>query len=212
MKYLALMIAAFMFVSFQFVQHPGKKAFAKTIDNVEIYTAKKESSLSKISKQFGVAEKKIQKANYKKTDKVSAGDKLIIPPAPKKKKLKAENKMALSTAEKDLLARLVHAEAKGEPHSGKVAVAEVVLNRVEDKKFPDTVKEVIYEDRQFEPVDNGMINKPAGKDSKKAVQEALTDKRKDGDSLFFFNPSKTNSKWLRTRAVTKEIGNHRFAK
>ncbi|WP_336989852.1 cell wall hydrolase [Bacillus infantis] len=212
MKYLALMIAAFMLISFQLVQNPGKQAFAKTIDNVDIYTVKEEDSLSKLSRRFGVAAEDIQKANYKKDEKIFAGDKLIIPSAPKKKKRITEQKVSLSKGEKDLLARLVHAEAKGEPHAGKVAVAEVVLNRMKDEKFPDTVKEVIYEDRQFEPVDNGMINKPAGKDSQKAVQEALTEERKDGESLFFFNPDQTNSKWLRTRAVTKEIGNHRFAK
>jgi len=51
-----------------------------------------------------------------------------------------------------LLAHLVHAEAKGEPFAGKVAVAKVVLNRGDHKKFPDTVKGVIYEKNAFSPV------------------------------------------------------------
>ena len=120
-------------------------------------------------------------------------------------------KMKITEKEKDLLARLVTAEAKGEPYQGKVAVAAVVLNRLESEQFPDTIQQVIYQDKQFQPVDNGMINKPAGEEAKKAVDEAIHKDGKVTDALYFFNPDETDSKWLRTRPVTEEIGNHRFA-
>src|SRR4051794_10035260 len=76
-----------------------------------------------------------------------------------------------SAAEKDLMARLVHAEAVGEPYRGKVAVATVILNRISSPKFPNTVKGVIYQVTNrhyaFSPVQNGQINKPADAASKK---------------------------------------------
>lgn len=78
-----------------------------------------------------------------------------------------EQHIQVNKNDKELLARLVSAEAKGEPYAGKVAVATVVLNRVDSSKFPDTVKGVIYQKGQYSPVSNGQINKPADKGSKK---------------------------------------------
>ncbi|WP_052342804.1 cell wall hydrolase [Bacillus sp. EB01] len=117
----------------------------------------------------------------------------------------------LTKEEKELLARLVHAEAKGEPFKGKVAVAEVVLNRVEDGQFPDTVKEVIYQKRQFDPVANGEINKPAGNEAKEAVEEALAPDEKVTEALFFYNPEIATDTWIRTRPVIEKIGEHNFS-
>lgn len=116
-----------------------------------------------------------------------------------------------SDDELDLLARLVRAEAQGESFKGKVAVACVVLNRVESSKFPNTIKGVIYQRGQFQPVRNGAINKPADQDSIKAVQEAISSSRNlAGASLFFYNPAAAKSRWLDSRATTVVIGNHVF--
>ncbi|WP_059173759.1 cell wall hydrolase [Bacillus sp. FJAT-27445] len=135
-----------------------------------------------------------------------------VKPVQNKKNVKAAVKgPVLSNEEKDLLARLVHAEAKGEPFKGKVAVAEVVLNRVHNGQFPDTVKEVIYQKRQFDPVANGEINKPAGAEAKKAVEEAVSKEKKVTDALFFYNPVTAGDRWIRTRTVTAKIGRHVFA-
>ncbi|WP_040208833.1 cell wall hydrolase [Neobacillus jeddahensis] len=118
-----------------------------------------------------------------------------------------------SQYEKDLLARLVRAEAETEPYEGKIAVACVVLNRVASKSFPDTIQEVIYERGQFQPVRNGQIDRPADEDSIKAVDEALGIQRNTvGDSLFFYNPDISTSRWLDTRATTIVIGRHVFKK
>lgn len=113
--------------------------------------------------------------------------------------------------EKKLLARLVQAEAEGEPFAGKVAVANVVLNRVEHEQFPDTVKEVIYQRNAFEPVQNGSINEPATEEAIQAVEEALTDDGKDEELLYFYNPDTATSDWIFSREVVKTIGNHSFA-
>lgn len=113
----------------------------------------------------------------------------------------------------DLLARLVRAEAQIEPFEGKVAVACVVLNRIENSQFPDTIESVIYEPRQFQPVSNGEINKPADAESVAAVKAALTNQRNlVGDSLFFYNPTIATSRWLDSRPTTVTIGQHVFKK
>jgi N-acetylmuramoyl-L-alanine amidase len=134
---------------------------------------------------------------------------------------KEEETMTVSTStienyseyEIDLLARLVRAEAQTEPFEGKVAVACVVLNRVENPNFPDTIKEVIYERRQFQPVSNGEINEPADLESIEAVKAALTEQRNlVPDSLFFYNPEIATSRWLDSRTTTVAIGQHVFKK
>jgi len=119
----------------------------------------------------------------------------------------------VSAYEKDLLARLVRAEAESEPYSGKVAVAVVVLNRVDNSSFPNSISAVINQAGQFSPVSNGEINKPADSESIRAVNEALTTKRSLGaGSLFFYNPKTATSRWLDSRPTTLVIGNHTFKK
>ncbi len=119
--------------------------------------------------------------------------------------------VSLSDADIDLLARIVRAEAQTEPFEGKVAVADVVLNRVESSQFPDTVKEVIYAPGQFQPVANGEINKPADEESVEAVFTALTDNGDIAeDALFFYNPSIATNRWLDSRETAVVIGRHVF--
>jgi N-acetylmuramoyl-L-alanine amidase len=117
----------------------------------------------------------------------------------------------LSDADIDLLARIVRAEAQTEPFEGKVAVADVVLNRVESNKFPNTIKEVIYAPGQFQPVANGEIHKPADEESIEAVLTALTDNGDIAeDALFFYNPSIATNRWLDSRETAVVIGQHVF--
>jgi N-acetylmuramoyl-L-alanine amidase len=120
---------------------------------------------------------------------------------------------SLSDTEIDLLARLVRAEAQTEPLEGKIAVACVVLNRLESSQFPDSIKEVIYDPGQFQPVTNGQIDKPADEESIQAVKAALTDQRQFAPgALFFYNPAIATSRWLDSRATTLVIGQHVFKK
>lgn len=120
------------------------------------------------------------------------------------------SKTTLSSYEIDLLARLVRAEAQGESFVGKVAVAEVVLNRVEASQFPDTISDVIYQRGQFSPVSNGSINKPADDDSVRAVHTAITGTNYSNGALFFYAPSLVNSPWLASRPTATTIGVHTF--
>ncbi|MEH7113950.1 cell wall hydrolase [Neobacillus niacini] len=124
--------------------------------------------------------------------------------------------LSISNEEKDLLARLVDAEAKGETFDGKVAVATVVLNRVDSPEFPNSISGVINEvvggTYAFSPVQNGEINKPASNETVQAVEEALTRQDRLNDSIYFYNPEIATDKWITTREVVKTIGNHVFAK
>lgn len=113
----------------------------------------------------------------------------------------------------DLLARLVHAEAQGEPYEGQVAVAAVVLNRMKDSRFPNTLEGVVYEKHAFEPVSNGHIYKPASSTAYKAAQDAINGWDPSYNSIFFYNPDKLKGwNWVLTRPVVRRIGNHVFAR
>ncbi|CAM4068272.1 cell wall hydrolase [Mesobacillus thioparans] len=168
------------------------------------YQVKTGDTLWGIASKYAVPVNQLKKANNRTSNLLYPGQKLTIPAA------------TVSAADQDLLARLVHAEAKGEPYAGKVAVATVVLNRVASSEFPNTIKGVIYQKSNgyyaFTPVKNGAINKAADAESKKAVKEALAFRGQGNGSLFFFNPKTAISKWVFSREVTVTIGNHRFAK
>ena len=97
------------------------------------------------------------------------------------------------------LARIIEAEASGEPYKGNVAVGEVILNRVQANEFPNTIWGVIFDDTyaiQFEPVANGTIYNTPSSESIKAAKEALNGSNYAGDSLYFLNPQKAASNWI----------------
>nr|WP_106779182.1 cell wall hydrolase [Lysinibacillus timonensis] len=155
-----------------------------------------------IAKGFGVPINSLMSINNSKP--LIAGQSMTLPNSP------------MSVADKDLLARLVRAEAVGEPYAGKVAVAVVVLNRVKSDQFPNSVRAVINQISNghyaFTPVANGQIKLPADAESKRAVNEAIALMGKGNGSLFFYNPKTATSSWVASREVTVKIGNHVFAK
>jgi len=110
-----------------------------------------------------------------------------------------------------LLAKIIHAEAKGEPLEGKIAVGNVILNRAKLRHFPDTVRDVIFQKGQFQPVSNGSIYQKPDPESIKAAVMAYQ-KNVVGNALYFYNPALTEDRWIRSRQVVKRIGNHVFAR
>src|SRR5690554_4672428 len=120
-------------------------------------------------------------------------------------------RQTFSEADLDLLARVVRAEAEGEPFDGQVAVAAVILNRVNHPEFPNTIPGVVYEPLAFSVVANGTVNKPATSSAVQAAHAALNGLDPSGGALYFYNPAKTRSAWIRSRAVIKTIGDHIFA-
>ena len=112
----------------------------------------------------------------------------------------------------NLLARLVYGEARGEPYTGQVAVAAVVLNRVKSSSFPNTIAGVIYQNGAFNVVDDGQINLSANSTAKKAAQDALNGWDPSDGAIYYFNPNTSTNKWIWSRPTTVVIGNHRFCK
>lgn len=124
--------------------------------------------------------------------------------------------MASSYSEEDLywLSRIVHAESSGESFEGKLAVANVVINRKNSNSFPNTIKGVVFDDLggiQFTPVSNGTIYNTPNKESVQAATDALEGSNNIGDALFFVNSSKSKLNWIQThRTYYSTIGNHEF--
>lgn len=127
--------------------------------------------------------------------------------------------LSRNTNETDLywLSRIIHAESQGEPYNGKVAVGSVILNRVASSSFPNTVKGVIFEYYQnipqFSPVAEGTIYNTPSEESIKAAKEALSGKKPVGNATYFFNPKKSEGKWIvNNKTYVTKIGEHVFYK
>ena len=109
-----------------------------------------------------------------------------------------------------LLARLISAEARGEPYVGQVAVGAVVLNRVKHPSFPSTVSGVIYQTDAFTCVSDGQFNEPIADSAYRAAQDALGGWDPSGGAIYYFNPSTATSAWIWSRPLIVTIGRHRF--
>ena len=112
----------------------------------------------------------------------------------------------------NLLARLVYGEARGEPYTGQVAVAAVVLNRVKSSSFPNTIAGVIYQNGAFDVVRDGQINMSPNSTAIKAAQDALNGWDPSYGAIYYFNPNTATNAWIWSRPMTVTIGNHRFCK
>lgn len=117
-----------------------------------------------------------------------------------------------SNSDTYLLARCVHAEARGEPYIGQVAVAAVVLNRVKHPDFPNTIAGVIYQPWAFTSVNDGQINLEPDQTAINAARDALNGWDPTNGCIYYYNPAKTTNKWIWSRPVMLSIGKHNFAK
>ena len=112
----------------------------------------------------------------------------------------------------NLLSKLVHAEARGEPYKGMVAVAATVLNRVSDSRFPNSIAGVIYQSGAYTCVDDGQINLEASSQAKKAAQDAINGWDPTSGCVYYFNPNTATSGWIWSRQQVMTIGKHIFCK
>ena len=111
-----------------------------------------------------------------------------------------------------LMANAVYGEARGEPYIGQVAVAAVILNRVNSASFPNTVSGVIFEPRAFTAVADGQIWLTPNEQRKKAVLDAINGWDPTGEAIYYFNPDTATSGWIWSRPQIKKIGKHIFCK
>lgn len=117
-----------------------------------------------------------------------------------------------SSSNLNLISRFVYAEARGEPYTGQVAVAAVILNRVRDSRFPNTTSGVVYQQGAFTCVSDGQINLSPNETAKKAAQDAINGWDPSYGAVYYFNPKTATNAWIWSRPMTITIGNHRFCK
>lgn len=208
------------------VIYPGQVLVVPGNDNT--YTVQKGDSLYLIAVKFGTAVDALKSVNGLTGDMIYPGQVFVIPgngtgsTASATKNYQEVNRGSISRGvisytneELDLLARLINAEAGGESYKAKVAVGAVIVNRVKSNKFPNSIKDVIYQvDNngyyQFTPVENGWINKPATTDSINAAREALSGNDPTNGALYYFDDSATNQ-WLWSLPVAARIDNMVFS-
>ncbi|MCT4595532.1 MAG: spore cortex-lytic enzyme [Anaeromicrobium sp.] len=111
-----------------------------------------------------------------------------------------------------LLAMVINGEARGEIYTGKVAVGAVVLNRVKNPSFPNSIAGVVYEPGAFNAVDDGQIYLDPQNDTYKAAKDALNGWDPTGGCIYYWNPKTAKNKWMLSKTPIITIGNHAFAK
>lgn len=110
----------------------------------------------------------------------------------------------------NLLARIISAEARGEPYVGQVAVGAVILNRIEHPSFPDTLSGVIYQNGAFTAVVDGQFNEPVADSAYNAARDALNGWDPTGGCIYYYNPAKTSNAYMHSKPTVTVIGSHRF--
>ena len=171
------------------------------------YSIKSGDTLYSISRNYGVTVDALRKANGEWDNYIYPGQVLAIPAgstavvqSPTGTVAAPKAVVSYTANELDLLARLIRAEAEGQPYTAKVAVGAVVVNRVKSPIFPSTVTNVVYERSygyyQFTPVANGMINKVATQEDIKAAYDALHGNDPTRGALYYFDDSATNQSLL----------------
>lgn len=194
------------------ILRPGKRLIIPTAPtrNGWVYTVRRGDTIYRISRRVGVPVSRIRSANGLYTNSLRIGQRIFIPTAATGKSTTARmgNRRAVNAY---ALAQLIHAEAEAEPFAGKVAVGAVVLNRIENPKFPNTLAGVLYQPHAFETVSNGRIYNRPSRDALRAAQAAISGWDPSGGAIYFFNPSKTRNRFIWSRRIINRIGKHIFS-
>ena len=119
-------------------------------------------------------------------------------------------KSSYNSADYELLARIISAEARGESYLGQVAVGAVVLNRIEHPSFPDTLAGVVYQNGAFSCLYDGQFYKPISDSAYSAARDALNGVDPSGGAIYYYNPKTATNKWITGRPVITTIGRHVF--
>ena len=182
---------------------------------IKTYTVKRGDCLCSIAQKCGESLNNLRKTNNKYSDDIHPGQVLRISVSPTITVHQTTNgAISYTASELDLLARLITAEAQGEPYNGQVAVGAVVVNRVKSNLFPNSIGAVINQTvsgcYQFTPVLNGNINRPAKATAIKAAYAALSGIDPTNKSLFFYDDLATDA-WIKSQPVSMKIDKLIFA-
>lgn len=177
------------------------KAIQQTLKERGLYTGSVDGIYGS---QTQAAVKKFQKQQGLAVDGIAG------PQTLKRLGISIGSKPQATEANVNLLARIISAEARGEPYSGQVAVGAVILNRVEHPSFPDTLSGVIYQPGAFTAITDGQFNQAVTESAYRAARDALNGTDPSGGAIYYYNPDRAISQWIRTRPVIKRIGKHLF--
>lgn len=175
-------------------------------NNNNVYYVQSGDTLSEIAHEFDVSLRELKFWNNINSNYIYSGQKLKINQS--NAKVTAHR---LSKEDLNLLTRAVYSEARGENLEGQVAVAAVILNRIEDERFPDTIKGVVFQPWAFTAVHDGQFWLTPNNDAQKAVELALQGWDPTAGAIFYYNPAKVTSHWIYTRPIITKIGRHYFA-
>lgn len=171
------------------------------------YRVETGDSLYWIAGSYGISPEELRKLNDLDSDVITAGQRLTVPfdylklyPAG----------VRLSNPEVEWLAQMIHAEARGEPYLGQVAVGAVIINRILSPEFPNTLRGVLFQRNAFQPIRNGSFYMTANESARKAALEALNGHDPTAGALFFFNPRQSTDRFMHSRPAVTTIGQHRF--
>lgn len=198
----------------------GNKVLAGETDlvgyqHLVCYKIESGDTLTGIADKFSVSLTRLIEFNKLSTTLIRPGEILIIPDQVLKALPASLSRGNVSRDDIMLLARAIHAEARGESFTGQIAVGSVILNRVHSPLFPDSIREVIMQSNeyvhQFTPVADGSINLAPDETAVNAALQALMGEDPTNGALFFYNPRIASDRWIRTLPVVGCIGNHVFA-
>ncbi len=177
-------------------------------------------SLYELAERYGCTVDDIKKRNGLSGSTIRVGQVLKIPSTNTAKNESQRSKIsssrgssyqrAYTQAEWDMLAQVVYGEARGEIYDGQVAVAAVVLNRLEDDGFPDTLHGVVFQKNAFTCVNDGQYYLTPNRTAYQAALEAMQGEDPTGGCLYYWNPVTATSRWIWTRTIETQIGNHVF--
>lgn len=153
-----------------------------------------------------------QQKNGLKVDGIAGPETLAAIGLPTGKTTNYAPTAASNNKDVDLLARLIHGEGRGEPYTGQVAIGAVVLNRVRDSRFPNSIAGVIYQPGAFDVVSDGQIYLAPDKSSINAAKDALNGWDPTHGCIYYWNPATATSRWIWSRPIVMQIGNHVFAR
>lgn len=177
---------------------------------IDTYRVQKGDTLYSIAEKYGVSVDTLRRYNNFWRDVVFPGQTLKIPA--RKTQTAVTVSRGASRRDLELLARAVYAEARGEVYEGQVAIAAVILNRLKHSGFPKSIAGIIYEPGAFSAVDDGQINMWPDATAFKAAQDALNGWDPTYGAVYYWNPATATSKWVWSRPIIRQIGNHVFAK
>lgn len=180
---------------------------------ISYYMVREGDNLSTIADKTGVPLSALIRANKLSSTVIYPKQVLIIPGHYPDFDLAISR--GFTREETMLLARAIYSEARGESFTGQVAVGAVVLNRLESREFPKSVREIIMQKQsgvyQFSPVEDGSINLEPDEIATCAAIQAIAGHDPTNGALYFYNPETATDHWIKSLPVIARIGNHVFA-